>query len=91
MRLKLSRPIQPRGKVTRTTLVTKHLTTVTKGKKKRFTCIGGPFDGSVISLWDEMPGNTGTMEFSVPSFNNGEKGLYIPNSETVGFVNWRPV
>lgn len=54
-------------------------------------CLGGPFDGKKIALWDEMPGNTGTMEFSIPSFNNGEKGMYKPDTEFADSVVWRPV
>lgn len=90
-RLKLARPIKPRGKVTRTTLVTGLLTRPTKGRKKRFKCMGGPFDGKTIALWDEMPGNTGTMEFSIPSYNNGERGLYKPDAELADCVTWRTV
>ena len=90
-RLKLARPIKPRGKVTRTTLVTGLLTRPTKGRKRKFMCLGGPFDGKKIALWDEMLGNTGTMEFSIPSFNNGEKGMYKPDAEFADSVVWRPV
>lgn len=87
-RLRLARPIRQRRP---RSLTAGLLTTVKKGTKRKFKCIGGPFDGKKLALWHEMPGNIGTMEFGIPSYNNGERGVYRPDSENADCVTWRPV
>lgn len=46
--------------------------------RKAFKAHGGPFDGRYVMLANNGR-DTSTMVFSVPSYNNGEKGCYHLN------------
>lgn len=62
------------------------LTKPTKVKKKRFLCCGGPWDGQYIKLSYES--SPRTLEFGVPSFANGKRGMYTAHPELCDAVEW---
>ncbi|WLY87244.1 hypothetical protein [Vibrio phage vB_VibM_83AMN] len=45
--------------------------TAFKGRKINVKLSGGPFDGETVAMH-----SNGTLAFSVPSYNNGERGYY---------------
>lgn len=53
---------------------------VPKGRRTSHVLTGGPFHGQVVQLY-----TPGTLAFSVPSWNNGERGYYDQLN------HWRPV
>ena len=87
MRLKLSRC--PKGPRKFPSVLKKVLTKLPPIKKKRFKCIGGPWNGRYIKLSICGKGLARTLEFSVPSYENSQKGLYCEMDDLRDCVIWR--
>lgn len=68
-------------------LITSLLTKQPPAHKIKVTCIDGPFDGEQIELYDEGP-YLSTIEFAVPSYNNGERGRYVSCADVRDSITW---